>query len=198
MMLEEFLGKLSSWVVAPAFSEINSPSALKEGFVYLQCEYSKPRNGLLQPDFDFIAPTFLSELYTILSQIDLPVVTVLFILCLLAWSCSSKHSNFYEVYIQILMAAVRECLLIWMMEVESVIEGVYCGLGLFKDLLSSSKLNICRLYLKASHFLYETPLAQQTTEMRINENWIMSYTVLEQGISWRKEPKFCYLCLDCT
>lgn len=57
-----------------------------------------------------------------------------------------------------------------MMEVESVIEGVYCGLGLFGDLFSYFELNICRLYLKGSHFLYETPLAQQTTEMKSNVN----------------------------
>lgn len=57
-----------------------------------------------------------------------------------------------------------------MMEVESVIEGIYCGLSLFKDLFSSSKLSICQLYLKGSHFLYETPVAQHTTERRINVN----------------------------
>lgn len=66
------------------------------------------------------------------------------------------------------MSVLGELQLVSMMEIVS--EGVYCGLGLFEDLFSSSKLNVCQLYLKDSHFLYETPLAQQTTEMRINVN----------------------------
>lgn len=51
MMLEQFLGKLGSYVVAPVFSEINSPSALKEDFVYLQGEYFKAQKWFITARF---------------------------------------------------------------------------------------------------------------------------------------------------